>query len=435
MSLQQSDHKLKVILKAVNEWKEQCLLQSRGVFSGTRTWNFANFEKLYEDFVEHPDASSDKDFFTKLEHQLRNSSDSTIRLTAEMLWFMSLSSINVTPRKKRNNIKKVWEWSGVDFDEDHRLLQDKVLCGYAHTGVSFNTNRWRELTYFINVMLAFFGEKPERRKILLSKGETLAHWLEDIEDTSNRQFRHILLFLLFPKDFERITSNNQRRLIVKAFENISSKQVKKLSCWQIDELLLSIRRRESKRLGRDDIEFYQSPLKEVWYSRDDETKDADEQDAIDEQKVLEDEELRSKEIEQSNISSKNKQQLINARHGHGKYRTNLSSVESRCRVTGITDKRFLTASHIKPWRYCNDSECLDGHNGLWLAPHIDRLFDRGWISFSPRGNLICSNDRVRETLEQWGVKPNTSIGKLSDTQIRYMKYHNEEIFKNASSKK
>lgn len=430
MSLNQSDHKLKVILKAVNQWKEQCLLQSRSVFSDTKIWSLANFEKLYQDFVEHPDASSDKDFFTKLEHQFRNSSSGTIQLAAEMLWFMSLASTNVSPEKKRSNIKIVWELSGADFDEEHNLIQDDVLCGYAKTGVSFNTNRWRELTYFINIMLAFFSEKPEKRKNLLLKGQTLAQWLEGINGTSNRQFRHILLFLLFPKDYERITSNNQRKRIVKAFESMTSKQVKQLACWQIDEFLLAIRKRESKRLGRDDIEFYQSPLKEVWDSKDEDTWGADEQDINDEKKVLEEEERKSKNIEKSELSPKNKKLLIDARNGHGKYRANLSRVEKRCRVTGITDKKFLIASHIKPWRKCNNQECLDGHNGLWLAPHIDRLFDRGWITFTPSGDLLCSNDKVKEILELWGIKSDTSIGILNDTQTFYMKYHNKKIFKN-----
>jgi len=436
MSFRKSDQKLKVILSAVNVWKEQCLLQSRGVFSNTRTWNYANFEKLYEDFVKHPDPSSDKDFFTKLEHQLRNSSANTIRLAAEMLWFMSLASINISTRTKRSNIKRVWEWSGEAFDEGHQLLTDGVLGGYAKTGVSFNTNRWRELTYFINVMLAFYKEKPEKRGELLAEGQTLAQWLEGIEDTSNRQFRHILLFLLFPKQFERITSNTQRKQIVQAFENVTSRQVNKLFCWQIDELLLGIRKRESKRLGTDDIEFYRSPLKEVWDPVDSEIMTEDEQDVSDEQKAIKDEEQRSKEIEQSSRSDKNKKQLIEARNGHGKYRKNLSKVETDCRITKIKDKKFLTASHIKPWRHCNDKECLDGYNGLWLAPHIDRLFDRGWITFDySSGALLCANTNVELALEQWGIEPSTSIGTLEEEQAHYMKYHNEVLFKGNLKKK
>ena len=239
---------------------------------------------------------------------------------------------------------------------------------------------------------------------------------------------------MFPKQFERISSSGQRRRIVKAFGNLTSKQVKQLSCWQIDELLFAIRKRESKRLGRDDIEFYRSPLKEVWDSVGTESKLADRQNVIEEKKVLKEEARRRKAIQSSGISPKDKLQLIAARNGHGKYRAKLSKVENSCRVTGITDKQFLTASHIRPWRKCDDQQCLDGNNGLWLAPHIDRLFDRGWITFDPSGNLLCSNDKVREILELWGVEPDTSIGALNETQLSYMKYHNEEIYQGKFAK-
>jgi hypothetical protein len=33
------------------------------------------------------------------------------------------------------------------------------------------------------------------------------------------------------------------------------------------------------------------------------------------------------------------------------------------------------------WRVRDDAERLDGHNGLMLSPHLDKPFDRGWISF------------------------------------------------------
>ncbi|WP_172587964.1 HNH endonuclease [Shewanella xiamenensis] len=260
----------------------------------------------------------------------------------------------------------------------------------------------------------------------------MALWLEDIEDTPNRQFRHILLFLLFPKKIERITSNNQRKLIVKAFEKMSSKEFNKLACWEVDEILLSIRKRESKRLGTDDIEFYRSPLKEVWEQDSNDISDA--QDESEQQKIDEEEETRRKEIEAQN--PKNKKQLIDARRGHGKYRANLSLVESECRVTKTSEKKFLTASHIKPWRRCDDKECLDGNNGLWLAPHIDRLFDRGWITFDcSNGALLCANANVERVLELWGIEQGTSIDTLKKEQAHYMKYHNEQIFKGNSKKK
>jgi hypothetical protein len=50
-----------------------------------------------------------------------------------------------------------------------------------------------------------------------------------------------------------------------------------------------------------------------------------------------------------------------------------------CRLTGVSDRRFLRASHIEPWRLCETNhERLDGYNGLLLTP---TFFDKGYISF------------------------------------------------------
>ena len=76
-----------------------------------------------------------------------------------------------------------------------------------------------------------------------------------------------------------------------------------------------------------------------------------------------------------------KDQVIKARRGQGVFRANVMLVEDGCRVTHVTDRKHLRASHIKPWRDATDSERLSGENGLLLSPHIDHLFDQGYISF------------------------------------------------------
>lgn len=49
-------------------------------------------------------------------------------------------------------------------------------------------------------------------------------------------------------------------------------------------------------------------------------------------------------------------QLLKARRGHGKYRTQLLELCPFCPITLITDDRLLIASHIKPWAKSNDFE-------------------------------------------------------------------------------
>lgn len=123
-------------------------------------------------------------------------------------------------------------------------------------------------------------------------------------------------------------------------------------------------------------------------------------------------------------------QVVKARKGHGLYRLNLISVEQRCRLTGVVDPRFLVASHIKPWRDCETrNERLDGHNGLLLAPHIDRLFDQGWISFEDDGALLVADDATRDVLARWAIELPVSAGSFSQRQQDYLRFHREKVFR------
>jgi len=84
--------------------------------------------------------------------------------------------------------------------------------------------------------------------------------------------------------------------------------------------------------------------------------------------------------------------------------------------TGVTGREHLRASHIKPWRLSSDAEKLDGHNGLLLSPHIDHLFDRGYITFSDAGEVVFSKRLLPEILNHWSIPARLNVGAFSDYQ-------------------
>ena len=130
----------------------------------------------------------------------------------------------------------------------------------------------------------------------------------------------------------------------------------------------------------------------------------------------------------SSRSPTSKSQLIKARRGQGRFRSNVQRLERKCRLTRMTDSRLLVASHIKPWRNSSDRERLDGNNGLLLSPHVDKLFNDGWISFSDSGQLLCSNRRAIRALEAWGLPASAKVGAFSAAQRKYLMYHRENVF-------
>lgn len=120
--------------------------------------------------------------------------------------------------------------------------------------------------------------------------------------------------------------------------------------------------------------------------------------------------------------------LHRARVGQGLFRSQVGSIEKACRLTGVRDPGFLIASHIKPWRTSSNSERLDGHNGLLLAPHVDRLFDRGDISFADDGSLLVRDEGTAEIMKAWGLPVSGSFGPFSERQRSYLAYHREHLF-------
>lgn len=132
----------------------------------------------------------------------------------------------------------------------------------------------------------------------------------------------------------------------------------------------------------------------------------------------------------TSLSATEKVQLQKARLGQGKFRANVLAVEHRCRITGVDNPELLVASHIKPWRSCEDSrERLDGFNGLLLTPHVDYLFDKGLISFRDTGELMISDSLHVGDIERLGLTRSfaTYTGSFHSQHWPYLKYHRENV--------
>ncbi len=136
------------------------------------------------------------------------------------------------------------------------------------------------------------------------------------------------------------------------------------------------------------------------------------QEAFSELEIIRDQELP--ETERLN--------LVASRVGQGVFRKNVLELYPKCLLTGIDNPDFLIASHIKPWRLCDNRERLDPHNGLMLTPNADRLFDRGLISFSDGGELLVSDNLPLEALNQLGVSKRKVL-EFNEKQANYLAFH------------
>lgn len=126
------------------------------------------------------------------------------------------------------------------------------------------------------------------------------------------------------------------------------------------------------------------------------------------------------------LSVTEREQLIAARKGQGKYRKKLLDMYGKCQLTGITYEVMLRASHIKPWRLSDNAERLDPYNGLLLSANVDILFDKGLISFQNNGELMQSKTLKQDgILEIIGVDPSLKI-KINPRSFKYLEWHRRE---------
>jgi putative restriction endonuclease len=153
--------------------------------------------------------------------------------------------------------------------------------------------------------------------------------------------------------------------------------------------------------------------------------------ALRETAVLSDEEDAIDSVDQGITGPTFREQIVRARRGQGIFRSNVLLRETRCRVTGVNDPKHLKASHIKPWRVANDTERLDGSNGLLLSPHIDHLFDAGFITFSANQELLVVPSVRNNLCDAWGIDPNIRVGEFTREQNAYLEFHRANVFKRA----
>jgi len=141
----------------------------------------------------------------------------------------------------------------------------------------------------------------------------------------------------------------------------------------------------------------------------------------------------AKELSKGTIKKKEKeeQEIRKAREGQGKYREKLLEQCHFCPFTMISDERLLIASHIKPWAASSNAEKIDPFNGYILSPMYDKLFDRGFITFTEKRHVILSEFISPYTWEKINLKNDMFIQSLpmDDKRIEYLKFHHQSVFK------
>ena len=249
-------------LCAAADWRDRCLLADNSILSDEPLWATEVLNEVDLRFNGHPDTGKDQ-FQTKLKRQFADASPHACQLMAEMLWAMNLFPSNIGPQAKRTAIMDAWSWSGQKLSQEHPMLDRDLLRGIGSAGPGFLAHRPRELRFFIHATRGLKGIKEDNRKVLLSEPWSFVEWLDAVPDEGYRQLKHILPYLMFPDDFERIASPGDIRRILSGLGNIGKDELKQMSKVEKDKALRQLRLTLEKS-SPEEVDFYQPVYQRVW---------------------------------------------------------------------------------------------------------------------------------------------------------------------------
>jgi hypothetical protein len=265
MARQLQNRNIRPILDAAEQWINSCLIHDGAVFVEGSRWTSELVDEVFEAFVTHPDIGDD-DFMTKLKGQMNPASAHAQQLMAEMLWALLLFPSNMKARTKRQQVSEIWSLSGQQLNQGQPLLSNDVLIGIGSSGPGFNNYRPDEMTFLIALVRDLKGKGEEERRSILFKYDAFLNWIGAVPRKGSRQFRHMLRFFAFPDRVERISSNNDRRKILVAFDVAPSQEVAHWKDQRLDTALTELRSNLQRMNPSTVLDFYEPPLREKWAS-------------------------------------------------------------------------------------------------------------------------------------------------------------------------
>ena len=120
-------------------------------------------------------------------------------------------------------IRIVRDAAGTAWEEEPAgwpLLAAAMEEGIGNPGPGYNMRRDLQVVYLLDFTIRWKALTAEEQQAILGDPWALRDFADDVgEDVSIREMRHILLHLLRPDEFERISSGTHKQQIVDAFSS------------------------------------------------------------------------------------------------------------------------------------------------------------------------------------------------------------------------
>jgi 5-methylcytosine-specific restriction protein B len=238
---------------------QQCLqLNGSLIRDSVSLWTPANLDTLHSVFVDAADEGN-RSFLEKLSDQIKPAGSEICNLAGELLAVYFLFPSNVGAVKKKEIVNQVLGWGGQSIPSGS-LVDLAFAEGIGGAGQGYNTRRPYEIAFLIEMARSWKRLSEVERSTASGDPWKFMEFVDSVEDVDGKQGRHIVLHILFPDTFERIASREQKRRIVRAFSSLLGDPAVEES----DRSLLEIRGKLESLLSGKELDFYWTPLREVW---------------------------------------------------------------------------------------------------------------------------------------------------------------------------
>lgn len=256
------------VLRAAALWRDRCLRTGGSVFTDKSLWTLENFISLAGSYEANLD-EAEGGFLEKLESQLARVSAPSKQLMAELFWVIYLYPVpsSMQSGTKRLQIRRIWEWSGEPLPQASFELDEALEFGIGNPRAAFGPHRWREVRFFVEMMVAWLQLPSSQQEARLCDPWTFAAWLDDQDEAGTRQLRNMLLYLLFPNDFEPFSTIRQKRLIVRSFAQevgIEPAAYNNKNRIIVDQKLVVIRNKLREDGAPPNFDFRDDPYRKIW---------------------------------------------------------------------------------------------------------------------------------------------------------------------------
>lgn len=244
---------------AMERIRETALLRFDSLFTpGLWLWDQPHLKRFHELFVERPD-EGDASFMDKLRKQLKGAGDEICQLAAELLYVQQFFTSLTGADKKIENVNAV-----LKLCVEPPAVPDWAVAGLKRGlagDQSFNRHRPFHMSW-ITVYLLHWQQLPEaRRRALLKDPWAFAQDVRAVESPGGayQPMAEAWLYLMFPSEFEAISSRKDKRRIQQAFQS----KLPNGPSANVDADLVTIRQALAEKEGRD-FHFYRPPIIEQW---------------------------------------------------------------------------------------------------------------------------------------------------------------------------